>query len=615
MQDLKTYFRILRYLKPYTGIVILVIASSLLTAVSFGGAIGSIKPGAEMLFGEFNAEAYRKFPLMDTGLGTAFLDRLQGLATHDRFELLIIVAAIIVVLACFRAVFKFIQGYAGGYLSNRLYMDVSIDLHNRIIDQSLSFFSKQGVGNTISVMNNDVNLLQRGAVVIFDKLILEPFNIFAALGIAFWMNARLASLAVIGFPILGVAVNRFGRRIKKNTRRTLRNRSSILSLLQETLFGIKIIKSFVMEDYERGRFRAENKRLLKNAMRAVMARELMSPLVEIIAAAGVGIFVLLGGRDVLSGNMSTGEFITFYAALAAVFGPLRKLSKAVGEIQTSLAGAVRAFGFMDELPEIKDPPDAIEMPPIRGHVAFDNISFSYDGTTMVIRDVAFDAAPGEVVALVGFSGAGKTTLINLLLRFYDVSEGRITIDGVDLRSVTQTSLRSQIGLVTQETILFNDTVANNIGFGRKELSLAQIIEATKAANAHEFIEELPQGYDTVIGERGMLLSGGQRQRVAIARTILKNPAIFVLDEATSSLDSKSESLIQDALTRLIKGRTTFVIAHRLSTIRNADKVVVLDKGRIEAIGKHVTLYETSPVYRMLYEKQLLAPPQSVSPRS
>jgi subfamily B ATP-binding cassette protein MsbA len=287
----------------------------------------------------------------------------------------------------------------------------------------------------------------------------------------------------------------------------------------------------------------------------------------------------------------------------------------VGEIQASLAGAVRTFEFMDRLPGVEDIPDAVETPPIKGAVEFDKVSFSYDGENGVIHDFSLDIKPGEMVALVGSSGAGKTTIINLLLRFYDVTEGAIRIDGTDIRSVTQTSLRSQIGLVTQETVLFDDTVAGNISFGRTDYSREQIIEAAKAANAHGFIQQMPSGYETEIGERGDLLSGGQRQRLAIARTILKNPAIFVLDEATSSLDSESESLIQDALTRLIEGRTTFIIAHRLSTIRSADKVVVLDKGRIEAVGRHADIYSSSPTYRNLYEKQLLAPPSSSPQRS
>jgi len=614
MQDLKNYFRVLAYLKPYKWLVILAILSSFLTAASFGGALGGIKPVSEVLFDEFQAETYRKYPLLNTEWGGELLNKLESLIIYDKFTLLITISVIVVFFACFRAVFKFVQGYTGAYISQRLYVDVSLDLHHKIIEQSLSFFTKQGVGKTISIFNNDIGLIHRGATIVFDKMIMEPLNIFVALGIAFWINARLAALAILGFPIIGYAINRFGRKIKKNVKKSLRDRASILSLLQESLFGIKIIKSFVMEKYERKRFLSENKRLLKNTMRAVWARELMSPLVEIMAAASVVVFLLLGGRAVLSGQMNKAEFITFYAALAVVYGPLRRLSKAVGEVQTCLAGATRTFEFMDELPGVEDSPDAVEMIPIRGDVKFDNVGFGYDEDRRVIHDVKFDVKQGEVVALVGFSGAGKTTIINLLLRFYDVNEGSISIDGIDIRSVTQASLRSQIGLVTQETILFNDTVAANISCGRDNYSEEEIINAAKAANAHEFIESLPQGYKTVIGERGMLLSGGQRQRLAIARTVLKNPAIFVLDEATSSLDSKSESLIQEALARLIKGRTTFVIAHRLSTIQNADKVIVLDKGCIEAIGQHSTLYSSSPIYRTLYEKQLLAPPESVSTR-
>ena len=615
MQDLKNYLRILKYLKPYKWLVLVTIISSLLVASALGGAIGGVKPAADLLFNQFDVETYRSYPFMDTQLGGMVLDYMQSLFQKDKFTILVIASIGVVILFIVRALFKFIHGYTGSYLSNRLRMDVSIELHSKIMDQSLSFFSEEGVGDTISVLTYDTNMLHRGAKLIFDKVLLEPLNITIALGIAFFLNPRLAILAVVGFPVIGYAVNRFGRQIKKNTRRTLRNRASILSLLQESLFGVKVIKSFVMEDYERDRFRAENKRLLRNEMRAVRARELMSPIVEVVAAVGVGLFILLGGRDVLTGDMLYSDFIVFYLALGAVIAPLRKLSKAVGEVQTSLAGAVRTFEFMDKLPGVEDSPDAVEMPPIKGKVEFDNISFSYDGKSGVIHDVSLTIEPGEVAAFVGHSGAGKTTMINLLQRFYDVTNGAIRIDGTDIRSVTQASLRSQIGLVTQETILFDDAVAGNISYGRDDYPRENIIRAAKAANAHEFISQLENGYETMIGEGGSLLSGGQRQRLAIARTILKDPAIFVLDEATSSLDSETESLIQDALARLIKGRTTFVIAHRLSTIRNADKVIVLDNGRIEAVGRHADLLESSPIYRNLYEKQLLEPPEPASEES
>ena len=612
MQDFKNYLRVLSYLKPYKWLVVVAMLSSLLVATSFAGAVGGIKPFADLLFDDFNLETYRKLPLMDTETGSALLEKVYILLIRDKFMTLVFMASGLALMACFRALFKFIQGYTGAYLANRMRMDVSLHLHERMMDQSLSFFSKQGVGNIVSVFNNDIGLIHRGAKIIFDKILLEPLNISAALAIAFFLNPKLAALAVVGFPVIGYGINRLGRQIKKNTRKALRNSASILSLLQESLFGIKVVKSFVMEKYERKRFHAENRRLLKNTMRVVRARELMSPLLEIITVLALGSFILIGGRDVLLGKMSYGSFITFYVALGAVFGPLKRLSKAVSEIQTSLAGATRTFEFMDRMPEVGDPSDAIEMPSVKGKVIFDHVSFSYDGHKKVIHNVSFDANPGEKVAFVGLSGAGKTTLINLLLRFYDVSEGSICIDGTDIRSVMQSSLRSQVGLVTQETILFNDTVATNISFGGEEFSEEEIVNAAKAANAHGFIEELPEGYNTVIGERGMLLSGGQRQRLAIARTVLKDPAIFVLDEATSSLDSESESLIQQALERLIKGRTTFIIAHRLSTIRNADKVIVLDKGCIETIGCHNTLYSSSLVYRGLCEKQFIAPPESIT---
>ncbi|NQU07595.1 MAG: ABC transporter ATP-binding protein, partial [Candidatus Abyssubacteria bacterium] len=496
MKDLKNYLRILGYLKPYKWLILLIIASSLLVAISFAGSIGGIKPAADLLFGEFDVETYRKLPLMDTEWGVAFLNNIQELVTRDKFKTLLVVSAIVVFFSLVSSFFKFVHGYAGAYLANRMRLDIVVQLHDNIMKQSLSFFSKQGVSTTITVLGADASLIHRGALILFDKMLMEPLNIVAGLTIAFILNAELATLAVVGFPLMGYTVNRFGRQIKKNTRKGLKISGTVLSLLQESLFGIKIVKSFVMEDYERERFYAQNMRLLKTAMRAVRARQLVSPVINIVAALGIALFIVLGGRDVINGKMSSGSFIAFYAALGAVFGPLRKLSKAVGEIQTSLAGAVRTFEFMDHLPEVRDQHNAAEMPPIKGKVVFDNISFSYDGKKSVIQDLSLRAEPGEIIAFVGFSGAGKTTLINLLLRFYDVSKGQILIDGVDLCSVKQASLRSQIGLVTQETILFNDTVANNICFGRTSYSHEEIVNAAKAANAHEFIQELPQGYDT-----------------------------------------------------------------------------------------------------------------------
>ena len=477
---MKDYIRTVRYLRPYKRLIAVSIISSVLVAVLFAGSLAGAKPALDVLFDEFDIETYRKFPLMDTELGNSLLLSFQSLLLKDRFKLLVVVSGMIFVLAILRSFLGFIHGYIGAYLANRIRIDIVTELHDKILDQSLSFFSKEGVATAISVLGADAALIHRGALILFDKIMMEPLNIIAGLTVAFILNPKLATLAVLGFPLMGYTVNRFGKKIKKNTLKGLIIGGGILSLLQESLFGIKIIKSFVMENYERARFHDANIRLLKVSMRAVKARKLVSPIINSVAALGLASFVLLGGRDVLSGEMDTSSFFTFYLALGAVFGPLRKLSKTVGEVQTSLAGAIRTFDFMDRMPEVHDCSDAGEMPRIKGAVEFDNISFSYDGETEVIHDLSLDVEPGETVAFVGPSGAGKTTMINLLLRFYDVTKGAIRIDGVDIRSVTQASLRSQIGLVTQENILFNDTVAGNINFGRSDFSRDDIVRAAKA---------------------------------------------------------------------------------------------------------------------------------------
>ena len=551
MKEFKQYLRILGYLKPYKWLVLVTIASSLLVAGSFGGAIGAIKPLIELLTGTFDPGTYSDLPLMDTRIGVLLLESLESLLVHDKSKILVIAALVYVTLITVRAIFKFIHGYVGSYLAQRLQMDISIELHDKIMNQSISFFSDEGVGDTISVITYDTSMLQRGAKLLFDKILLEPLNVAVALGLAFWLNPKLAALAVIGFPLIGYSVNRFGRQIKKSIRKTLKNRASILSLLQESLFGIKIIKSFVMEDYERGRFLAENKRLLKNSMRAVRARELLSPVVEIVAAVGGGLFLLVGGRSVLSGEMSEAAFLQFNVALAAVIGPLRKLSKAVGEVQTSLAGAVRTFGFMDRLPGVEDSPDAVEMPPIKGKVEFDNIRFSYDGRDTVIRDITLAVEPGEVVALVGLSGAGKTTLINLLLRFYDVGEGSILVDGTDIRQIDPVDLRRNVGYVPQDLFLFRGTVRDNITIAAPYADDADMLKASQLAGIDGFISQHPKGYDLPVGERGDGLSGGQRQSIAVARALLRQPNILIMDEPTSSMDTRSEDVIKKQLPEVI----------------------------------------------------------------
>jgi subfamily B ATP-binding cassette protein MsbA len=450
---------------------------------------------------------------------------------------------------------------------------------------------------------NDVNLVSRGMVDVCEKVIREPLKVLVALSVVFSTNWRLALLAIVGFPAIAGLLAWFGKRVKRATSRMLEKRSRLVALLQETFFGIRIVKAFVMEKHELERFRNENLSAFRSQLRIAKAQAAATPVMEFFTVLGVAAFFVVGGRNVLAGEMSKGMFLMFIGGLALMFDPARKLSKIYNNIQLSVASAERVFSYMDTMPEACDSQGAPELPKMKHHIAFHDVCFSYDGAEPVLTAVNLDVKLGEMVAIVGFSGAGKSTLMSLVPRFYEATSGRITIDGTDIRDASLLSLRRQIGIVPQENVLFKDSVRNNICYGEINYSEERMIAAAKAAYAHNFIMKLPEGYDTVIGERGTTLSGGECQRLAIARAILKDPAILILDEATSSLDSESEQAIQSALDTFVKGRTTFVIAHRLSTVMKADRIVVIDKGRIVEIGKHQELLAADGVYKRLYETQ------------
>jgi subfamily B ATP-binding cassette protein MsbA len=387
----------------------------------------------------------------------------------------------------------------------------------------------------------------------------------------------------------------------------LERRAELSTVLQEGITGIRIVQAFGMEEYERQRFRTKNHELFQAIMRIVRVDALSSPVMEILEAVGIVIAVWMGGWLVVHGGLTPGAFMGFLGALASLYGPIKRLSAVNNNIQRGMAGVTRVFEVLDQRPEVADRPGAHVLPPVKEVVTFEHVSFAYEPGRFILRDIHFQAKLGEIVAIVGASGVGKSTLVNLVPRFFDPTKGRILLDGLDLRDVTLASLRAQIGMVTQDTILFDDTVANNIAYGRSaEVDLARIQEAARQANADEFIRELPEGYATRIGEKGVRLSGGQKQRIAIARAILKDPPILTLDEATSALDAGAERLVQEALERLMRNRTTFVIAHRLSTVIQADKIVVLKDGAIAESGSHVTLLAKRGVYAQLYETQLMA---------
>jgi len=410
---------------------------------------------------------------------------------------------------------------------------------------------------------------------------------------------------MIAAPVIVVPVVQFGKRLRRTTHRSQERMADIATLLEETIRGVRVVKAFTMEKFEIGRFREATRKHLVWNLRAQRVQAMTSPVMELLAGLCMIALFSYAHRRIAAGTLSLGQFVMFLAALAAMYAPIKKLNKVNLSVNTAITAAERVFRMLDIDNDVKEKPNAVELRSVGSGIRYEHVEFAYREDEPVLRDIHLHVHPGEVVALVGGSGAGKSTFVNLLPRFYDVTRGRITIDGHDLRDVTMLSLRRLMGYVTQEVILFNDTVRNNIAYGRSDAEDARVIDAATAANAHEFIANLPQGYDTIIGESGVLLSGGQRQRLAIARALFKDPPILVLDEATSALDTESERLVQQALNNLMRGRTTLVIAHRLSTIRNADKIVVLDQGEIVESGRHEELLANRGVYRKLYDLQFL----------
>jgi len=604
---MKHYLRLLRYVKPYWMRVALMLFLMFFVSGAFAGIIAGFKPLIDILIGDFNVAQYQKFKVFQHPAGEQVLHKLQAFATNDRLEALFVIALFLVSIQILRGFCEVLQAYLTEYVSGRVAIDLTTDLQARLLNQSVSFFERFGVGNAITIAWSDTQALVRGLNLIFSRLIQEPLNIVGAIAVAFAINWRFALFAMLGLPIAGFGASRLGKFVRRRANFAFQDIAVTLSILQEEFFGIKIVKAFTMENEERFRFRKAMGKFFRNRMRIIKAKEWNSPLNETLGAAGVGLLLLFGGRDVIDGRMSSGSFFAFFVALGAIYRPIKSVSKAYSEVQTILASADRVFGMMDASPSVCDSPTAVGMPRVKGEIRFDNVSFTYNGTDIVLRNINAHIMPGETVALVGHSGAGKTTFANLIMRFYDVSAGAITLDGLDLREVTQESLRRNIGLVTQETVLFNGTVAENIGASQRETDRERVVAAAKVANADEFIQSLPQGYDTEIGERGGTLSGGQQQRLAIARTVYKDPPIFILDEATSSLDSHNEALIQEALERLMKGRTTIIIAHRFSTITFADRIIVLNRGEVEMSGTLQECLDNSEAFRNLYEKQFARP--------
>lgn len=502
--------------------------------------------------------------------------------------------------------FKGLCNYGQSILMSSIGLRIVTDLRNKLYEkiqnQSLSFFAEHPTGLLMSRITNDVQSVQTASSEAITALIKDSFMLLSLVGVIFYTDWKLALIAMIVFPLAIYPISLFGRKMRKVTTSTQITMGTLSSLLQETISGTRIVKAFCMEKYENKRFAAENERLFKYNMKAVSVNAISSPLMDFLGGLGIAAVIFYGGFNVVQGHSTPGTFFSFIAALLMLYEPVKRLTNINNTINQGIAGADRIFNIIDRIPDIEDKPNAIVLPPVTRGVEIENATFCYE-TTPVLKNINLSIKAGEVVAFVGMSGGGKTSLVNLIPRFYDVSAGCVLIDGYDIRDVTLQSLRGQIAIVTQQTILFNDTVKNNIAYGDIQRTEEDILNAARAANAHDFINRLPKGYESNIGELGTKLSGGEKQRISIARALLKDAPILILDEATSSLDTEAEIEVQDALDNLMKGRTTLVIAHRLSTIRNADRIIALVNGEIVEEGNHEALMTKKGEYYRLYNLQ------------
>jgi len=547
------------------------------------------------------------------GLDRRFLDVVAGMRA-DRMRALLYACALVTLLAGFVGVSRFFQEYLAATIGVRVTTDIGRDMYANLMRQSMVFFETRNSGEILARFSNDMFMVNRGLEGVFVKLMREPFKIAAFLAVALSVDFKLTLVGVCVMPVVLYALVFIGKKMRKSVRRSLQKIASMTTVVGETVRGMAVIKSYNMEEYEIGRMRGEIDRLRKFLYRMARLHAATGPVTEFLLVLGVVSFVLYSGHRVEEGLLDAGALVQLYFALAMMLDPVRKLSDVNNLVQTSVASAERCFELVDAVPDIVEAPEPVELAPLRDALRLENVSFSYNGVDKVLDDVTLEVRRGEMIALVGPSGAGKSTLVKLIPRYYDATSGRVMMDGVDIRKASFHSLREQIGIVTQDTILFAESVRANIAFGRAEYPEERVRAAARAAHAAAFIDALPEGFETVIGESGNSLSGGQRQRLAIARAIIKDPAVLILDEATSSLDSESERLIQEALDHFVAGRTTIVIAHRLSTVRRADRIVVMENGRIVEQGTHDELLARGGLYRRLHDTQFRDHPVRTEPR-
>ena len=569
---MEIYKRLLIYLKPYR--------TRILWSVVFMGITSAL----------ISLQAYIVQPVLDN----VFLNK--------NMKLLFLLPPALMVVVIIKGAAAYARDYMMGWIGQKIVNDIRDQLYSHLTSLSFSYYTRTPTGVLISRIINDVNLVQGALTKAPSSLVQGLFTMLALTGYVIYKDWRLASFSVVVLPVLGIALSKFSKRFRRVSTQMQEQYGDLTIHLHETISGIRIVKAFGMESYENRRFAERNKGLFNSLMRAIKTGAVAHPIMEVITTFGISTVILVGGYWIIRGNMTVGEFFSFMAALYFLYRPIKELNGVNSIVQDGVAAAKRIFEVLDTQAEIKDRPGAVDLSREFKKVEFRGLSFRYEDAP-VLQDINLTVRAGEAIAIVGQSGGGKTTLVNLIPRFYDVTGGSILIDGRDIRDVSIESLRSLTAIVTQQTFLFNDSVQGNIAYGDTGKQFDDIVRAARSAYADDFIRALPRGYDTVIGESGIKLSGGQRQRIAIARALLKDAPILILDEATSSLDTQSEREVQKALDRLMAGRTSFVIAHRLSTVLNADRIIVLKDGRIAEQGRHEELLSLGGEYKRLYEQQ------------
>ncbi len=571
--DARLYGRLLAMVRPHVPRLLMAMGLMVLVAASTSAMAYLVKPVLDRIF----------------------------MAKDER--MLMLLPPAVVGLYAIKGVCSYGQAYLMQYVGQSIVTQLRIELYTHLQRLSMNFFDQVPTGELMSRITNDVNQIQGAVSSVVTGLLRDAFTILGLVGVIIYRDPFLAVFALGVFPLCMIPLVKFGRRLRRISTRSQETMADVSVILHETITGMPVVKGFCREEHEISRFREHAFKLFRLRMKDVSTRALSSPVMEFLGGLGIAGIMFYGGWQVIHGHSTPGTFFSFLTALIMLYEPVKRLSGLNNEIQNGLAAAERVYQILDTPAEVTDAPDAVELPPVSQGIEYRDVHFAYRPGEEVLKGINLKVPVGQVLAIVGPSGAGKTTLVSLLPRFYDVTAGQILIDGLDIRKVTLKSLRSQIGIVTQHVILFNDTVRANIAYGKPDATDEEIRRAAEAAYALEFIERLPKGFDTVIGESGVLLSGGERQRISIARAILADRPILILDEATSSLDTESELYVQKALENLMRGRTTFVIAHRLSTIQRADRIVVMDDGRIVEEGSHEQLLARGGLYSRLYQMQ------------